>query len=88
MYSNLHDTDAVMARLNDAWPDFDPQAWIAHPPPMDQYGALLFQIGGQQLSVAPLGGHSSASRLFLAVTFPREPELHADPRGLRHVGLS
>jgi hypothetical protein len=45
---------------------------------MDQYGGLLFQIGGQQLSVAPLGGHSSASRLFLAVTFPREPELHAD----------
>src|SRR3982074_1164378 len=32
---------------------------------MDQYGALLFQIVGQQLSVAPLGGHSSASRLFL-----------------------
>jgi hypothetical protein len=55
---------------------------------MDQYAALLFQIGGQQLSVAPLGGHSSASRLFLAVTFPREPELHADPRGLRQVGLS
>ena len=47
---------------------------------MDQYGALLFQIGGQQLSVAPLGGHSSASRLFLAVIFPGQPTERAYAR--------
>jgi hypothetical protein len=27
----------------------DPQAWIAHPPPMHQYGALLFRSSGSNL---------------------------------------
>ena len=33
-------------------PDFDPRAWMAQLPAMDLYGALLFQVTGQQLSVA------------------------------------
>jgi DNA-3-methyladenine glycosylase II len=44
--------DPVMARLIDVRPDFDPHAWITQLPPMDLYDALLFQIVGQQLSVA------------------------------------
>jgi 3-methyladenine DNA glycosylase/8-oxoguanine DNA glycosylase len=33
-------------------PGFDPRAWMARLPPMDLYGALLFQVTGQQLSVS------------------------------------
>ena len=49
--SYLRDADPVLARLIDDRPDFDPRAWMAQLPPMDLYGALLFQVTGQQLSV-------------------------------------
>jgi len=49
--STLRDADPVLARLIDDRPDFDPDAWLAQLPPMDLYGALLFQVVGQQLSV-------------------------------------
>jgi DNA-3-methyladenine glycosylase II len=42
----------VLARLIGDRPAFDPWAWMAQLPPMDLYGALLFQVTGQQLSVA------------------------------------
>jgi DNA-3-methyladenine glycosylase II len=48
----LRAADPVLARLIDDRPDFDPRAWAAQLPPMDLYGALLFQVTGQQLSVA------------------------------------
>jgi DNA-3-methyladenine glycosylase II len=49
--SYLHHADPVLARLIDDRPEFDPRAWLAQLPPMDLYGALLFQVTGQQLSV-------------------------------------
>src|SRR6266536_2731916 len=49
--SHLRQADPVLARLIDDRPGFDPQAWMARLPPMDLYGALLFQVTGQQLSV-------------------------------------
>ncbi|HKQ01548.1 MAG TPA: hypothetical protein VJ735_14575 [Actinomycetes bacterium] len=49
--SYLRNADPVLARLIDERPDFDPRAWMAQLPPMDLYGALLFQVTGQQLSV-------------------------------------
>jgi DNA-3-methyladenine glycosylase II len=48
----LRAADPVLARLIDERPDFDPRAWISQLPPMDLFGALLFQVAGQQLSVA------------------------------------
>ena len=48
----LRQADPVLARLIDERPDFDPRAWMNQLPPMDLYGALLFQVTGQQLSVA------------------------------------
>lgn len=48
----LREADPVLARLIDERPDFDPQAWMEQLPAMDLYGALLFQVAGQQLSVA------------------------------------
>ena len=50
--SHLRDADPVLAQIIDARPNFDPRAWIDELPPMDLYGALLFQVTGQQLSVA------------------------------------
>src|SRR4249920_791368 len=50
--SYLRNADPVLARLIGERPAFDPRAWLAELPPMDLYGALLFQVTGQQLSVA------------------------------------
>ena len=45
--SYLRDADPVLARLIDDRLDFDPREWLTQLPPMDRYGALLFQITGQ-----------------------------------------
>ena len=85
----LHDADPVLARLIDERPAFDPQAWMTQLPPMDLYGALLFQITGQQLSVAAtrrilariedlFGGHLPSPAEMLAL----------DPARIREAGLS
>jgi DNA-3-methyladenine glycosylase II len=87
--SFLHNADPVLAGLIDDRPDFDPRAWLTELPPMDLYGALLFQVTGQQLSVAAtrrtlariqalFGGHLPSSTELLAV----------DPAELRAAGLS
>ena len=49
--SHLRNADPVLARLIDERPDFDPRAWMSQLPRMDLFGALLFQVTGQQLSV-------------------------------------
>ena len=51
--SYLHDADPVLARLIDDRPAFDPRAWMAQLPAMDLYGALLFQVTGQQPAQHP-----------------------------------
>ena len=87
--SHLRNADPVLARLIEDRPDFDPRAWMALLPPMDLYGALLFQVTGQQLSVpatrrtlarieALFGGHLPTSTELLGV----------DPAKLREAGLS
>src|ERR1700755_111909 len=87
--SYLRDADPVLARLIDERPDFDPRAWISQLPAMDLFGALLFQVTGQQLSVA-------ATRRTVAriqAMFGRHPPAPADllgvePDQLRAAGLS
>ena len=85
----LRNADPVLAGLIDERPDFDPEAWRAQLPPMDLFGALLFQVTGQQLSVAatrtilgriqaPFGGRLPAPAELLAL----------DPAKLREAGLS
>lgn len=87
--SYLRDADPVLARLIDKRPAFDPRAWMAQLPPMDLYGAVLFQVTGQQLSVLAtrrilnriqslFGGHLPAPAELLAV----------EPGKLREAGLS
>ncbi len=87
--SRLRKADPVLARLIDDRPAFDPRAWLAELPPMDLYGALLFQVAGQQLSVPAtrrilgrvqdlFGGHLPAPAEVLSL----------DPGKLREAGLS
>jgi len=79
----------VIARLIDIRPDFDPHAWIAQLPPMDLYGALLFQIVGQQLSVAATRRTLERIQALFAGHLPSPAELLAvDARSLRQAGLS
>ena len=87
--SYLHDADPVLARLIDARPDFDPRAWLAQLPPMDLYGALLFQVTGQQLSVAATRRTLARIQALFGGRLPAPAELLAlDPGQLRQAGLS
>ncbi len=85
----LRNADPVLARLIDARPGFRPRAWLDELPPLDGFGTLIFQVAGQQLSVAAtrtivsrledrFGGHLPSPAELLA----------ADPEVLRASGLS
>jgi DNA-3-methyladenine glycosylase II len=85
----LRKADPVLARLIDGRPDFRPRAWMDQLPPLDGFGTLVFQIAGQQLSVAStraivghleehFGGHMPSAAELLA----------ADPQVLRDSGFS
>ena len=87
--SYLRDADPVLARLIDDRPDFDPRAWLAQLPPMDLYGALLFQVTGQQLSVAATRRTLARIQDLFGGRLPAPAELLAvDPGQLRQAGLS
>jgi len=87
--STLRTADPVLARLIDDRPDFDPQAWLAQLPPMDLYGALLFQVVGQQLSVAATRRILSRIEALFDERLPTPAELlGVDPATLRATGLS
>ena len=85
----LRNADPVLAKLIDARPDFRPRAWLDELPPLDGFGTLVFQVAGQQLSVAStraiirhlqdrFGGHMPSPAEVLA----------ADPQALRDSGFS
>ena len=85
----LREADPVLGRLIDARPDFRPRAWLDELPPLDSFGTLVFQVAGQQLSVAStraiishlqerFGGHMPSAAELLA----------ADPQLLRESGFS
>jgi DNA-3-methyladenine glycosylase II len=87
--SYLRNADPVLARLIDERPDFDPQAWRAQLPPMDLYGALLFQVTGQQLSVASTRRILGRIQALFGGRLPTPAELLAlDPDQIREAGLS
>jgi DNA-3-methyladenine glycosylase II len=87
--AGLHAADPVLARLIDDRPDFDPDVWVRRLPAMDLFGALVFQIIGQQISVI------AATAIFTRLTerfggrVPDAGELAAaDQETLRGLGLS
>ncbi|HEX3489022.1 MAG TPA: hypothetical protein VHU92_06750 [Streptosporangiaceae bacterium] len=85
----MRQADPVLARLIDERPDFDPRAWMAELPPMDLYGALLFQVTGQQLSVAATRRTLARIEALFGGRLPEPAELlGVDPAQLRAAGLS
>jgi DNA-3-methyladenine glycosylase II len=87
--SYLRNVDPVLARLIDDRPAFDPRAWLAQLPPMDLYGALLFQVTGQQLSVAATRRTLARIEALFGGHLPAPAELlGVDPGELREAGLS
>jgi DNA-3-methyladenine glycosylase II len=87
--SYLRNADPVLARLIDDRPAFDPRAWLAQLPPMDLYGALLFQVVGQQLSVAATRRILARIEALFGGHLPSATELlGVDPGQLREAGLS
>jgi DNA-3-methyladenine glycosylase II len=86
---HLRDSDPVLARLIDKHPNFDPRAWMAELPTMDAYGALVFQIVGQQLSVASTRAILARLEALFGGRLPEPQEvLDADPEELRRAGMS
>jgi DNA-3-methyladenine glycosylase II len=85
----LHAADPVLAQVIDDRPGFDPDVWVRRLPSMDLFGALVFQIIGQQISV------TAATAIFARLTarfggrVPDAGELAAvDQKTLRGLGLS
>ena len=85
----LRKADPVLAQVIDARPGFRPRAWLDELPRLDAFGTLVFQVAGQQLSVAStraivkhledrFGGHLPSPAELLA----------ADPQVLRDAGFS
>jgi DNA-3-methyladenine glycosylase II len=85
----LRDADPVLARLIGDRPDFDPRAWLTELPPLDLFGALLFQVAGQQLSVAATRRTLARIEALFGGHLPSPAELlGAEPGQLREAGLS
>jgi DNA-3-methyladenine glycosylase II len=86
---HLRKADPVLARLIDRHPDFDPRAWMAQLPKMDAYGALVFQIVGQQLSVRATRAILLRLEALFGGRLPEPQEIiAADPEELRRTGMS
>jgi DNA-3-methyladenine glycosylase II len=87
--SHLRKADPVLARLIDARPTFDPEEWLGQLPPMDLFGALLFQVTGQQLSVAATRRTLGRIEVLFGGRLPSPAQLlGVTPDSLRQAGLS
>jgi len=85
----LRNADPVLAQLIDARPDFRPRAWMDELPPLDAFATLIFQVVGQQLSVAATRTIVSRIEERFGGRLPTPEELlAADPQVLRSAGLS
>ena len=85
----LRKADPVLAHVIDAHPGFRPRAWMDDFPPRDAFGTLIFQVVGQQLSVAATRTIASRIEERFGGRLPKPAELlAADPQVLRSAGLS
>lgn len=85
----LRHADPVLARIIEKHPGFNPRAWLADLPPMDAFGALVFQVIGQQLSVAATRRILDRLQDCCNGHLPTPAELLSiDPDQLRKTGLS
>jgi DNA-3-methyladenine glycosylase II len=85
----LRKADPTLARIIDANPGFRPRAWMDELPPLDAFGTLIFQVAGQQLSVASTRAIISRLEDHFGGHMPSAAELlAADPKVLRESGFS
>lgn len=78
-----------MAKLIATYPDFDPRAWLSELPKLDAFGALIFQVIGQQLSVYATRAILERLRALFHGRMPSPRQLVATrPARLRKVGFS
>ncbi len=85
----LRKADPVLAGVIDAHPGFRPRAWMDELPPLDAFATLIFQVAGQQLSVAATRTIVSRIEQRFGGRLPSPAELlAADPQVLRAAGLS
>src|SRR5258706_12617956 len=85
----LRKADPVLAGVIDAHPAFRPRAWMDELPPLDAFGTLIFQVAGQQLSVATTRAIVSRIEERFGGRLPSPAELlAADPQVLRVAALS
>lgn len=81
--------DPTIALLISKYPDFDPRAWLSDLPKMDAFGTLVFQVIGQQLSVAATRKILARLQTLFGGKVPTPHQLLATtPARLRRVGLS
>ena len=86
---SLRKADPVLAHLIDARPGFRPRAWMDELPPLDAFETLIFQVAGQQLSVAATRTIVSRIERHFDGHLPSPAELlAADPHVLRESGMS
>ena len=86
---HLRQADPVLARLIAARPDFDPRRWMTELPLMDLFGALLFQVVAQQLSVAATRQILERIEARFGGRLPSAADvLGTDPARFRDAGLS
>ncbi|MGO8862376.1 MAG: hypothetical protein ACLQRH_16660 [Acidimicrobiales bacterium] len=72
-----------------ARPDFRPRAWTDELPPLDAFATLIFQVAGQQLSVASTRAIITHLQQRFEGHMPSPAELlAADPKVLRDSGFS
>jgi DNA-3-methyladenine glycosylase II len=85
----LRRADPVLGRVIDAHPGLRPRAWLDGLPRMDVFGALLFQVVGQQLSVVATRRILGRIEERFDGRLPTPAELlAAPPELLRDAGLS
>ena len=85
----LRQADPVLGRIITANPGFRPRAWMDELPPLDAFGTLIFQVAGQQLSVASTRAIISHLQDHFGGHMPSPAELlAADPKVLRESGFS
>ena len=87
--AHLRGADPVLARVIDAHAGFDPRGWLRELPAMDSFGALVFMVTGQQLSVRSAARILGRIQDLFGGRLPSPAALlAADPGALLATGLS
>jgi DNA-3-methyladenine glycosylase II len=87
--AQLREADPVLGKVIDEHPDFNPHQWLEQLPKMDAFGALVFQVVGQQLSVNSVRAILGRLEELYGGRLPEPQELlDTDPEAIRGAGLS